>query len=288
MDERVRLLFVPELKEDLIPNADAIFATGWQTAEPVVDFPASKGEKFYLIQHYEACIGPKHLVDATWKLPLRKVVVSKWLRDIGRALVGEDVAYIPNAIDHEHYRMIRPIEGRPPQVAMMFSKMPFKGSSDGVDAIRAARERHPRLRAVLFGTSRLKPRLPRWIEYHNNPPQDFIVEEIYNRSSVYLCPSISEGFALPPAEAAACGCAIVATDNGGIRDFIEPGVTGMLSPPRDSRALADGISLLVENEDLRVRLAKACNSFVRRLDWEQNTSTLEGLLQSISPELKGA
>lgn len=285
IDERVQLLFVPALEQQFIPDGDAVVASGWQTAGPVVNLPVAKGNKFYLIQHYEACMGPADIVDATWRLPLRKIVISKWLLELGKKLTSDELTYIPNAIDHEHYRLTRPVEGRRPKVAMMFSKVPFKGAADGVEALRIAREKHPELSAVFFGTSRLKPKVPRWVEYYKNPPQDFIVREIYNNSSIFLCPSISEGFALPPAEAAACGCAVVATDNGGIRDFIESNITGLLSPPRDPKALADNISLLLENEGLRVGLAKACNSRVRGLSWERSASALERLVGDAAPAL---
>ncbi len=232
VDPRVRSLNVPSSDEAYIPEADAIFATAWTTVRSVLEYPNMKGEKCYLIQHHETWMGPTDLVNETWRSPLHKVVVSKWLVEVGKKLGCDNLTYIPNAVDHNRYRMIQPIEGRPPRVAMAFSKVPFKGGADGLEALRLAREKYPKLKAVLFGQTRLRPSIPKWIEYYSNPPQDFIIDEIYNRSSIFLCSSWSEGYALPPAEAAACGCAVVATDNGGIRDYIEHGVTGLLSPPR--------------------------------------------------------
>jgi len=282
IDRRVELLYVPNSDSERIPDGDILFATGWQTVASVLACPARKGEKCYLIQHYETCMGPKELVDATWRSPLHKVVVSKWLLEIGNGLGSEDLAYIPNAIDHQRYQLIRPIEGRKPRVAMMFSEVPFKGSADGIEAIAIALERHPGLEAVFFGTSPPKRNIPPWIDYHRNPPQDFIVREIYNGSSIFLCPSISEGFALPPAEAAACGCAVVATDNGGIRDFVEDGVTGLLSAPREPKKLAENLSLLLEDDDLRMRLATACNRLVSNLSWKHSTDLMEGFLARVT------
>src|SRR5262249_27348150 len=150
-----------------------------------------------------------------------------------------------------------------------FSKVPVKGAVDGIEALRMARERFPGLEGVVFGQPRLRPRIPRWIEYHSNPAQDFIIRELYNKSSIFLCSSWSEGYALPPAEAAACGCAIVATDNGGIREYVEHGVTGLLSAPKDPEALAENLCLLLGNDDLRIRMAKACHTFVRGLSWDR-------------------
>jgi glycosyltransferase involved in cell wall biosynthesis len=45
-------------------------------------------------------------------------------------------------------------------------------------------------------------------------------------------------------EAMASGIPVIATDIGGIRELVEPGVTGFLVPPGDSRALADAMERL--------------------------------------------
>ena len=123
--------------------------------------------------------------------------------------------------------------------------------------------------------------MPEWIEYHRNPPQDFIINDIYNKSCILLAPSWTEGFSLPPAEAACCGCALVATDIGGFREYIQNGVTGLLSPPKDPKALAENLCLLLGSEDLRVRLAKACNSFIVQFSWERSAALLEDFIADV-------
>ena len=275
------MLFVKSSNSRHIPDGDAIFATAWHTVASVLRYPSAKGKKCYLIQHYEVWQGPKDLVNATWRSPLHKVVIAKWLRELGEQLGCQDIVYIPNAINHETHRLTRPIEDRPRQVAMMFSTEQFKGSSDGIRALEIAKRRFPDLKAVFFSTSRAQPCIPGWVEYYRNPPQDFIVNGIFSRSSIFLCPSLSEGWGLPPAEAAACGCAVVSTDNGGVREYLQHGVTGLLSPPGDPESLAENVCLLLENESLRVQLAKACNSFVSRLSWERSADLLEYFIEGV-------
>jgi len=282
INPRVRLLYVPSSDDKYIPDGDAIFATAWMTARSVLEYSKVKGEKFYLIQHYETWMGPKDLVDATWRSSLHKVVISKWLLQVGATLGCNDLAYIPNAVNQERYRLIHPIDGRQPCIAMAFSKTAFKGAQDGIEALAIVRKRYPDLRVVFFGATNVRPPIPHWIEYHSNPPQDFIVREIYNKSSIFLCPSWSEGFALPPAEAASCGCAVVATDNGGIRDYVESEVTGLLSTPRDVKALATNMLRLLEDDKLRITLARACSDAVAKLSWENSTSRLESLISEKS------
>ena len=275
INPKVRLLFVPDSEPRHIPDADAIFATAWYTVPSVQDCPAAKGKKFYLIQGYETFLGPQNQVDATWRSPLHKVVIAKWLLDLGRELGCEDLVYVPNAVDGKKYRLVRPVEGRQRQVAMLFSAGKIKGAAEGIEAVRIVRERFPHLRFVMFGTSRRQSWVPRWAEYHRNPPQDFIVDQIYNQSSIFISPSWTEGSALPPAEAACCGCAVVGTEIGGIQEYIQHGVTGLLSPPKDPVAMAANLCLLLEDEELRVRLAKACHDLLAKSTWERSTTLLE-------------
>jgi glycosyltransferase involved in cell wall biosynthesis len=111
--------------------------------------------------------------------------------------------------------------------------------------------------------------------YEQDPPQDHIVEQLYNGSSIMLSPSLAEGFPLPPAEGAACGCAVVATDIGGHREYLENGVTGLLSPPNNPEALARNLCLLLGNEELRIRLARSGNKFIRHFTWERSADLME-------------
>ncbi len=186
IDQRVKLLFVPSSQERHIPDGDVLFATAWNTARAVMECSLAKGEKSYLIQHHETWMGPKHLVDDTWRMPLRKVVVSRWLVDVGRTLTGHSLTYVPNGVDHERYRVTQPIKQRGRQVVMMCSPVEFKASKDGIAALQIAKREFPDLRVVLFGNSRRPSWVPRWMTYEYDPPQHRIVEEFYNGSSIVV------------------------------------------------------------------------------------------------------
>lgn len=67
------------------------------------------------------------------------------------------------------------------------------------------------------------------------------------QACLVVLPSYREGLPKILIEAAACGRPIVTTDVPGCRDAIEPGVTGVLVPPRDAEALATAIEELLEN-----------------------------------------
>jgi glycosyltransferase involved in cell wall biosynthesis len=278
MDHRVRMLYVPTLAAHHVPDADVVVATSWRTAESVARYPTSKGRAFYLLQHYETWDGPDRRVDATWRAPLQKIVIAEWLEDEARRLEAGAVARIANGLDLARFQVLSPLDRRPRRVVMLWSSAPIKGGPQGVAALEQARASVPDLQAVLFGVGPRPHRLPRWIEYVRNPPQDVLVREIYNGSSVYLCPSRGEGWHLPPAEAMACGCAVVSTDIGGVRDYARHGETALLAPVDDVVALAGHIVTLCRDDGMRQAMATAAGACIRAFTWERAVSALEAAL----------
>ena len=281
IDERVKMLYVPEPLPRYVPDGDAVFATAWQTAEYVGAYPEGKGRRCYLVQHYEVWSGPSEQVDATWRAPLKKVVIARWLYEKGLELgvAATQMMHIPNGIDHARYRIVRPIENRRPRVAMLYSPLSWKASEDGIRALELARRRVPELEARLFGTGPRPKDLPRWIDYFRDPAQTRLIENIYNGSSIYLCSSLAEGWALPPAEAMACGCALVSTDIGGVRDYAQHEVTALLSPPGNPAGLSTAVLRLLTDEDLRNRIARSGNERIKAFTWERSTDLLEQFLE---------
>jgi glycosyltransferase involved in cell wall biosynthesis len=276
----VRFLFIPNAAEHRIPDADAIFATWWVTAEVVAGYGPAKGKKCYLLQGHEVWGCPEERVNATWRASLEKVVIARWLFEKGVELGVSPAAmtHIPNGIDHSVFRLLHPIEKRPARVAMLSSSVPTKGLADGLQALELTRAELPALQAVLFGIEPRPQGLPRWIEYIENPSPTALVEEIYNGSSVYLCPSHLEGWHLPPAEAMACGCAVVSTDIGGVRDYAVHETTALLSPPADPKALAANLLRVLADDGARRRLARAGHAGIQQFNWSRSTDLLEQFL----------
>ena len=74
---------------------------------------------------------------------------------------------------------------------------------------------------------------------------------------IVALPSYREGLPKGLIEAAASGCALIATDVPGCRQVVEHEVDGLRVPVRDGPALADAIQRLVTDAPLRARLAAA-------------------------------
>jgi glycosyltransferase involved in cell wall biosynthesis len=277
VDPRIRMLIVSDLARGPIPDGDAIFATAWQTAEYVTQYPPSKGRKFYLVQDFGSWFGPQKRLEATWRQPFNRVVISRWLYEQVCATVGsaDNTTYITNGLDHRSFRLTNEIAGRPKRIIMLYARSSYKAVEDGLRALEMVRDRHCDLEIVFFGPDFRRPgKLPSWVLYKGNIPEEELVK-LYNSSRICVCSSVAEGWAAPPAEAMACGCAVATTACGGVQEFAEHEVTALLSPPRDPAALAVNVLRLLEDENLRLRLARAGYERIQGFTWERSAELLE-------------
>jgi glycosyltransferase involved in cell wall biosynthesis len=74
---------------------------------------------------------------------------------------------------------------------------------------------------------------------------------------IFVLPSELEGIPRCLMEATGAGIAVIASDIPGCRDVVVSGQTGMLTPPGDAAALCRQMSLLIADQPLRARLARA-------------------------------
>jgi glycosyltransferase involved in cell wall biosynthesis len=248
-----------------------------RTLEPQYLPPSDAWVKLYLIQHLETWCGPEQAVMATWKLPLRKIVISHWLEDVAKRL-GEPSNYIPNGLDFKTFGMdARPEDRDPNTIAMLYHHSDWKGSADGLAAILKAKAKLPQLKVRLFGVPARPAGLPDWVEYHQNPRQEKL-RAIYNWASIFISPSWAEGWPLPPAEALQCGAALAATDIGGHREYAIPGKTALLSPAKEPGALAANIVRLVEDHKTRIQLAQQGHQYIQQFTWDRALNSFQSVL----------
>jgi len=85
---------------------------------------------------------------------------------------------------------------------------------------------------------------------------------LYNAADLYVGASrrfdrLAEGFGIALVEAAACGLAVVGGRSGGVPDAVREGETGILVDPEDPAAVADGITRLLADAELRRRMGAA-------------------------------
>lgn len=93
------------------------------------------------------------------------------------------------------------------------------------------------------------------VKFLGNQPQT-VLKDIYNIANVSCVPSRREPFGLVAAEAMASGAPVIATNEGGLPDFINDNV-GILVPVDDPKQLAVAVRQVINGEKIFDREAIA-------------------------------
>jgi glycosyltransferase involved in cell wall biosynthesis len=277
---RARVVWVDRWRASALPDGDVLVATAWQSAAAVAEAPARCGRKFYFVQHYESLYhGQAPAVDATYRLPLRKIVISTWLRDIMRERFASAAEILVTPVDPALFHAVPVTVGTSrPRVLMLHHDYAWKGTADGFQTVARVKRRVPGLYLVGFGVT--APRGPAsYDEFHVDPPQEMLAA-LYSGCEIYLCPSWDEGLGMPPMEAMACGAALVTYDNGGCRDYARDDETALVARRRDVDDLAAKLERLAVDEPLRARIAAAGSAFIRNtFDWGRAVRRMEEIFR---------
>jgi glycosyltransferase involved in cell wall biosynthesis len=270
---------------DDVPDGDVVIATWWETAEWVNALSPNKGAKVYFIQHHEIFpYLPVERCKATYRMPMHKIVVAQWLKDVMRTQYGDEAAdVVPNSVDRSQFFAAARGKQGTPTVGMLYSTTHWKGVDVSLAALKRVKKQMENLRVVAFGSERVSPRLPLpdWVEFHYRPHQNEL-RSLYSRCDVWLCGSRQEGFHLPPMEAMACRCPVVSTRVGGPLDIVEEGINGCLVDVEDSGSLAERlVGVLRLNEVEWQRMSEAALATAARYTWDHAATLLESALRDV-------
>jgi glycosyltransferase involved in cell wall biosynthesis len=108
------------------------------------------------------------------------------------------------------------------------------------------------------------------------------IEFYYAAADAYVGPSLEDTFAQPPAEAMACGMAVIVSANNGTSEIITDRTDGLiLTDPTDARSLAEMIRKLCEDKDFSSQLGKNACEAVRQYTWDRNGRDLSAIFEQI-------
>jgi glycosyltransferase involved in cell wall biosynthesis len=278
LNDKIKIIRVPDLSANRIPSAEATIATANQTADWLADYPEDKGKKFYFIQDYESWTRSKDKVDTTWKLPLKKIVITSGLKKLAEEKFKENIAgVVYDGIDPKKFYNDEKRFNQKKKILMMYHILEKKGFMDGMKAYTIAREKHPEITLTLFGAYKYKNKLAENVEYFYQPSAEKL-RELYSISDIFLWPSREEGFGLPPLEAMACKCAVVSTDTGAIRDYAIHDQTVLIVQPKRPDLMAEEMIKLIESEEKIKQISLNGFKMASEFTWEKSTKKLIEIL----------
>jgi glycosyltransferase involved in cell wall biosynthesis len=272
--EGVETVEVDRVDGGTVPHGDAVIATGFQSVGPVLGLPRASGVKVHFVQGDETFIDPD--ARSAWRLPFHRITCAPWLADAVRAEGGTCLGVVENAADPEFFACDHEAD-RERRVLALYHRHPVKGPDVLVRALSRIRDARLGVEADVFCARRPLHRLPSYVRVHVRPAPAAL-RALYARAGVFLHTSRNEGWGLTAMEAAASGCAVVATRNRGVESVLKCGVSMECVASEDGDALAAVALDILACPDERRRLGREGRARAAEFDWDSLTSRFEELL----------
>lgn len=269
LSDRIKEIAVWTFDKLGLGQDDYCIATDATTAPYLDRYSIPFSHKLYFIQHYENWRMTDKQLRATYHFNMKKVVISKWL---GSVLDGEGVSYsiVPNGFDTKEFYLTIPIEKKDKYlVSMLYHKSDWKNVKLGFDALNVVKRKIPQLRVTLFGVYDSPEEIPEWYEYIKSPS---VTDHnlLNNKAAIYVGTSLKEGWGLTVGEAMMCGQAVCCTDAEGYLEMASNMETALVSDKHSVDALASNIIALIENDELRIRIANNGWRSIKQFDIQQS------------------
>jgi len=191
---------------------------------------------------------------------------------------------IPVGLARESYRRVEPITlekytrgRRAEKVLLSVARLvPEKGLDTAILAVKEVVSEFPDVVYLIVGSGSQFPELSKLIKDNGLEGNVFIYTKpvpkedmklLYSSAYLYLIPSTYEIFNMTMIEALACGCPVIASREGGMRDVVKHGEFGFLFEKRNKSALAEYIKVLLKDEKKRNGFSKAAEKAMDDYDW---------------------
>lgn len=102
---------------------------------------------------------------------------------------------------------------------------------------------------------------------------------IYSLASLFVFPSLYEGFGLPPLEAMACGCPVVVSNAASLPEIC--GEAAAYIDPTDVSRMADGMAKVLNDSELRDRLISKGLERAKLFSWEKTAKETLGIFSEV-------
>lgn len=234
----------------------------------------------------------RHVYLPAYKLCFRNIdkflVFSKFTRDMlaRDGFTMKPIVCIPHGIELPH---LPSVPKKQPNLIVYVGRLEkFKGVMDLVDAMPAILEKIPDARLEIAGegsyASELKSRveqlgIQRSVVFKGHISQADVAK-LFAKAAVVVTPSTwPEIFGRVGIEAMSLGTPVVATNVGGVRDWLQNKKNGLLVKPGDPAQLSEAIASLLGDIKLQSQLSKYARESANEFTTEKFTQQLLQLIQ---------
>lgn len=236
---------------------------------------------------------PRYTVDLQQADAL---VADGWAAEHLPAALGRPVERVPKGVDADQFhpdgptlRQALQLQGKRVVIAVA-RFVPLKNLGLLLEAVALVRERVPAVHLILVGDGpegeALRARaavleIADRVTFAGYVPQQK-TPELYRTADVFALSSDFDNSPNAVLEAMGCGLPIVATDVGGVREFVTDGAGGLLVPPNSPAALARALETYLISPDA-ARAAGSSNRMraVSDFSWRVSARRLMDVYQQV-------
>ncbi|MHA1264823.1 MAG: glycosyltransferase family 4 protein [Candidatus Helarchaeota archaeon] len=273
-----------------IPECDFNIATYYPTAFST--FYSNKGIPIYHIQHWEPLICydeiDKRIAEASYYLPLQKIVNSSWLQQKFKEKLGLELPVITPGIDLQTFtNQPKRKENSHIRIVSYVTPAKNKGFQDLIDALLILKKRGlTNIELITYGSRKINPKVfvgldkIKFVFYHDI--SDEMLAKLYSSADIVVFPSWYESSPLPPMEAMACGAAVITT-RPGTEDFAFHEQNSLVVEPMNSQQIANQIQHLIQDEELAATIRKnAIATAHANFKWSDAVKKMNDFLKNIN------
>ena len=218
------------------------------------------------------------------------IVGSQWLKNVlqhdYKVVQNQTFALIPYGINIEDFvkKMEFPSPVTTPEnkfiLACTARLVPLKGHQYLIQALAKLKQYRQDWVCWLIGEGPLRNQLQQqanrlglsgYVKFLGNQNN---VASLLKEADLFIFPSLQDNLPYSVMEAQIAGVPVVVTDAGGLPEMVHHGVTGLISPKKNSDALLENIKIIMEDLNLRQSLASNARS------WAQVNWSLEKMINS--------
>ena len=215
----------------------------------------------------------------------RVVVPSEHSRQVAIDTYGlkpENVAVVPLGIDLDVWDALSPSaaprKNSRPTILSVARQYPRKNTESLISSMSVVLGAVPDAHLRIVGGGPMLPILRKQVEllgleesvvFTGELATDDEVRREFFKADIFALPSLQEGFGLVFLEAMAAGLPVVAARSAAVPEVVPDEEAAILVRPGDANALADALTRLLKNENLRKEMGSAGRNRVRRYNWSE-------------------
>ncbi|CAI8009103.1 Phosphatidyl-myo-inositol mannosyltransferase [Geodia barretti] len=244
-------------------------------------------------------IGPDRLANRLLNRLHGRIAVSNPAAHFVNSHFPSDYRIIPNGVRVDDFSDAEPL----PELMDGKTNILFLGRLEkrkGLKYLLTAYSRlkwdRPNIRLIVVGGGQMDADCYRIMSERNlqdvlivGRTSDKMRERYFKSAHIYCSPATGkESFGIVLLEAMAAGAPVVATEIEGYASVVEHGQNGLLVPPKDEEALAQAITAVIDDDNLRQRLVAEGVRTADSFRWERVASRVMDYYDEFVPEQTAA